>query len=212
MATEHTKTPTRTHRSKNPGRRPMPLLIAWMLLLSNVGSYIAGYYRGTTYAHDPQATIVGTASASIQVRFSPNGRCLEFTEAAIAKAQKSILVQAYGFTSASIVEALIKAHERGVSVQVLVDRSQLKAISTKVHLVAAKGIPVFIDVVPGIAHNKVMIIDDDYVLTGSFNWTDAAEKRNAENLLLVKDSRLNEIYRANWKKRAAKARAYQRPS
>ena len=211
MAKEHTKTPTKS-RAKNAGKRPMPILIAWLLLLSNVGSYIAGSYKRTTDARDPKATIVGIASTSIQVRFSPNGQCTEFTTAAIAKAQKSILVQAYSFTSAPIAEALIKAHERGVAIQVLIDRSQLTARGTKLHLIVAKGIPVFIDVVPGIAHNKVMIIDDAYVLTGSFNWTDAAEKRNAENLLLVKDSRLNEIYRANWKKRAAKARAYQRPS
>ena len=211
MAKEHTKTPTKS-RANNAGKRPMPILIAWLLLLSNVGSYIAGSYKRTTDARDPKATIVGIASTSIQVRFSPNGQCTEFTTAAIAKAQKSILVQAYSFTSAPIAEALIKAHERGVAIQVLIDRSQLTARGTKLHLIVAKGIPVFIDVVPGIAHNKVMIIDDAYVLTGSFNWTDAAEKRNAENLLLVKDSRLNEIYRANWKKRAAKARAYQRPS
>lgn len=69
----------------------------------------------------------------------------------------------------------------------------------------AAGIPTAVDKAIGIAHNKVMIIDDEYVLTGSFNWTTAAEKRNAENLLLIQDPHINQLYRANWQKRASKA-------
>lgn len=203
MATEHTKLPTKTDRSKNPFRRSMAILIAWLL-----GGGV-GYIGGTYFQASP--VTVGTDSTSIQVRFSPGDPCLNFIEAAIAKARDTILVHAYGFTSSTVAEALIKAHERGVSVQILVDRSQLTAKSTKVHRVAEKGILVLIDGVPGIAHNKVMIIDDGYVLTGSFNWTDAAEKRNAENLLLVKDKNLNKIYRKNWNRRASNAQAFQLP-
>ena len=50
-----------------------------------------------------------------------------------------------------------------------------------------------------------MIIDDEYVLTGSFNWTVAAEHRNAENLLLIRDRSTNKTYRDNWEQRAEKA-------
>lgn len=204
MATEHTKTPTRTNPSKNPFRRSIAILIAWLL-------GIVGGYTGATYLQTSPTT-VGTFGTSIQVRFSPGDPCLNFIEEAIAAAQDTILVQAYAFTAPTIANALVAAHERGVAVQILVDRSQLTARSSQLHLVVAKGIPVLIDVVPGIAHNKVMIIDDDYVLTGSFNWTDAAEKRNAENLLLIRDKSLNKIYRKNWSKRASKAQAFQLPT
>jgi len=71
--------------------------------------------------------------------------------------------------------------------------------------VAEQGVFVAVDGVPGIAHNKVMIIDDHYVLTGSFNWTKAAEKSNAENLLLIKDTKINEIYKTAWHQRAEQA-------
>ncbi|MFN7095423.1 MAG: phospholipase D family protein [Burkholderiales bacterium] len=150
-------------------------------------------------------------SKPIQVRFSPGGQCTAFVVQAIQSTQKTILVQAYSFTCPQIVGALIDAKKRGVAVKVLVDRSQLTARSSKVSQVLAAGIPIAIDQVPGIAHNKVMIIDDEYVLTGSFNWTAAAEKRNAENLLLIRDPDIHELYRENWEKRAMGAQLMHNP-
>lgn len=104
-----------------------------------------------------------------------------------------------------IANALINAHQKGIAVHVLVDRSQIKYPYTKVHDMAKRGIPVSVDNTPGIAHNKVMIIDDDYVLTGSFNWTKAAERCNAENLLLIKDPKTNQAYKKAWYERARNA-------
>ncbi len=142
---------------------------------------------------------------SIQVCFSPYGNCSQVIEQTIENAQQSILVQAYQFTSPPIADALVRAYNRGVTVKLLVDRSQYQAPKTQICRLIAVGIPVGIDKVPGIAHNKVMVIDDTYVLTGSFNWTVAAEKRNAENLLLIKDPKVNSLYKEEWKKRAEKA-------
>ena len=144
---------------------------------------------------------------SIQTCFTPGGQCAQFVEEALAKAQDTILVQAYAFTSSMIADALIAAHTSGVIVQILMERSQLTVKKSQIRSVIAKGIPVFIDVVPGIAHNKVMIIDDTYVLTGSFNWTDAAAYRNAENLVLIRDYDTNQAYRINWEERAREAQA-----
>ena len=62
-----------------------------------------------------------------------------------------------------------------------------------------QGIPVRIDVVHAIAHNKIMIIDGENVITGSFNFTKAAEEKNAENLLVIHDKRSAERYIRNWK-------------
>ncbi|MHB9147532.1 MAG: phospholipase D-like domain-containing protein, partial [Candidatus Amoebophilus sp.] len=70
------------------------------------------------------------------------------------------------------------------------------------------GIIIFIDKVPGVAHNKVMVIDDKYVLTGSYNWTHNAEYKNAENLLLIYDKHTNRIYRQNWEQRVQQSTNY----
>lgn len=165
---------------------------------------ICGYGVGV-YNHD--ITHTSAEAARIEVRFSPRGHCTQLVEETIAKAENTILVQAYSFTSLPIADALIAAHQRGVTVSILVDRSQLTSNHTQVHHVMQQGITVAVDRVPGIAHNKVMIIDDVYVLTGSFNWTQAAETRNAENLLLIKDPNINRIYKEEWNRRAVQAEA-----
>lgn len=163
-------------------------------------------YEATSLYHTTQVPLF-SEQAVIQVRFSPKGNCTQFILDTISRAKESILVQAYSFTSISITDALIAAHNRGVEVKILVDRSQRTGRYTQVPRAVQAGIPVSIDIVPGIAHNKVMIIDNQYVLTGSFNWTRAAETRNAENLLLIKDPVTNNIYKTKWQERAANARA-----
>ncbi len=153
---------------------------------------------GTRRATSPE-------NIAIQTCFSPKGKCAQFVIDAVNKAQKSILVQAYYFTSIAIAEALVQAHKDGVNVRMLIDKSQLEYPRTRVYHMAKAGIPVAVDKVAGSAHSKVMIIDNDYVLTGSFNWTQAAEYRNVENLILIKDRTTNKIYRKAWHLRAKKA-------
>ena len=112
---------------------------------------------------------------------------------------------AYSFTSLPIAQALADAFERGVTVKVLIDKSQLKGKYSQLPFLFQKSIPILIDDAVGIAHNKVMILDERYVLTGSFNFSQAAETKNAENLLLIDDPALAQVYKENWDYRAKKA-------
>jgi phosphatidylserine/phosphatidylglycerophosphate/cardiolipin synthase-like enzyme len=59
-----------------------------------------------------------------------------------------------------------------------------------------------------IAHNKIMIIDGETVITGSFNFTKAAEEKNAENLLVIRDKKLAEQYIKNWKEHERHSEVY----
>jgi phosphatidylserine/phosphatidylglycerophosphate/cardiolipin synthase-like enzyme len=136
--------------------------------------------------------------APAQVYFSPKGGGQDAIVQTIGKAKSTILVQAYSFTSAPIAEALKKAHDRGVKVQAILDKSQRGEKYTGATYLKNAGIPVAIDVAHAIAHNKVMVLDDDVVVTGSFNFTKAAEERNAENVLIVEDKGLARLYRENW--------------
>jgi phosphatidylserine/phosphatidylglycerophosphate/cardiolipin synthase-like enzyme len=114
------------------------------------------------------------------------------------KATNTVLVQAYSFTSAPIAKALVDAEKRGVKVQVILDRSQRTEKYSSADFVQHAGIPTYIDAKHAIAHNKIMIIDGKTVLTGSFNFTKAAEENNAENLLVIQDLALATKYTANW--------------
>jgi len=109
---------------------------------------------------------------------------------ALGKAQRTILVQAYSFTSAPIAKSLLDAHTRGVQMQVILDKSQRSEKYSSADFLSNQGVPTFIDANHAIAHNKVMIIDGETVLTGSFNFTKAAQDNNAENLLILRDPAL----------------------
>jgi phosphatidylserine/phosphatidylglycerophosphate/cardiolipin synthase-like enzyme len=63
---------------------------------------------------------------------------------------------------------------------------------------ANSGIPTYIDDKHAIAHNKIMIVDRTTVITGSFNFTKAAEEKNAENLLIITSADMAKLYLENW--------------
>ena len=184
-----------THSSSRPGI--LALLVAFPLWMA------CGQQSGGAPA---QAT--GKGAPTVEVYFSPKGGCTEAVVKALDAAKTTVLVQAYSFTSAPIAKALVDAARRGVKVDVLLDKSQRTEKYSSADFVAHEGIPTRIDAAHAIAHNKVMVIDGTTVLTGSFNFTKAAEEHNAENLLVIQDPALAEKYAANWKVHSEHSEAY----
>jgi phosphatidylserine/phosphatidylglycerophosphate/cardiolipin synthase-like enzyme len=124
-------------------------------------------------------------------------------------ARSTIRVQIYSLTLQEVVSALLRAKRRGVDVRVIVDRGELqhdRSDSFRAGSLASGGVPVLVDTVPGLMHNKIMVIDGETVLTGSFNYTWGAEHWNAENLLVLHDPALAADYLRNWNQRAAQSR------
>lgn len=133
----------------------------------------------------------------------------------VAAAKKTIHVQAYLFTSRPLSRALIEAHGRGVRVRVLADRDMaLKGDNSQIPVLAAAGIPVWLETGYAAAHNKIIVIDaqdmdDCIVATGSFNFTYSAQARNAENLLLLRgNAPLAHAYLNNWQRHREDALSY----
>ncbi len=138
-------------------------------------------------------------ASKLDVCFTPPSGCSEKIVDEINNANNTIYVQAYAFTSKTIAEGLINAHSRGVKVSVILDRSNMsKKGYSKLRELKQAGIDVSLDIVPGIAHNKVMIIDEKKVITGSFNFTEAADKRNSENVIIIEDKEIVKQYIDNW--------------
>ena len=149
--------------------------------------------------------------AHVTVYFSPNGGATDAVVREVNAATTQVLVQAYSFTSAPIAKALVDAHKRGVQILAVLDKSnETEKYSAATFLVHA-GIQTLIDDQHAIAHNKVMVIDSATMLTGSFNFTKAAEEKNAENLLVIKDApELVHAYAANVQAHAAHSHPYTR--
>jgi phospholipase D len=159
-----------------------------------------GKKEPATSSSDP--VLIGTSE--IDLCFTPPSGCSKIIADLISKANESIYVQAYGITSTEIVDELIYAHARGVKVRVLLDKSNLQDRYSKMKLLQEEGIDVSIDKVSGIAHNKVIIIDLQKVITGSFNFTKSADSRNTENVIMVNDKEIAGRYLQNWLSRKQK--------
>jgi len=132
------------------------------------------------------ATPEPPAGPSIRLYFSPNGGGTEAIVSEIGRARTEVLVQAYSFTSTPIAKALMDARKRGVKITVILDKSQKTARYSSADFLRNSGIATYIDGKHAIAHNKIMIIDRECVITGSFNFTKAAEEMNAENILVIR--------------------------
>lgn len=137
------------------------------------------------------------------VCFTPGGDCTERIVAAIRAARQEVLVQAYSFTSPPIARALEEAKRRGARVRIIVDDSQMTQRYTQADEVARAGLEIWVDDPSGIAHNKVMVIDRETVITGSFNFSRSAQERNVENLVVLRDATLAGQYAENWERRRA---------
>ena len=142
--------------------------------------------------------IVLQNNTPVQLYFSPKGGCTEGILKKIAQARSEILLQAYSFTSVPIYQALLQAHERGVKIAIIADKSERAEGLTPATILANAGIPVYLDGKHAIANNRVIIIDQRTVITGSFNFNKASEEMNAENLLILESKELSEAYRKNW--------------
>lgn len=151
---------------------------------------------------------LNVTAAEIEAFFSPKGGCTEAVVESVGKAKSTILVQAYSFTSARIAKALVEAEKRGVKVRVILDKSQRTEKYSGADFLLHEGVPTFIDAKHAIAHNKIMVIDSHTVLTGSFNFTKAAEDNNAENLLVIEDPLLAKKFAVNWEKHLEHSEPY----
>jgi mitochondrial cardiolipin hydrolase len=136
-----------------------------------------------------------SAGMAVQACFSPYGKCSGQIIREITRAEKEILVAVYAFTNDEIAWALVKASQRGVKVQVVVDQEfDATNDGSKKKFLEQQRIPIRrlsgLDKGngAGLMHQKFAVIDRRVVLTGSYNWTVAAENSNDENLLLFRDA------------------------
>jgi phosphatidylserine/phosphatidylglycerophosphate/cardiolipin synthase-like enzyme len=149
-----------------------------------------------------------TLAGELITCFTPGEKCTDLIVKQIDEAKKSIYVQAYGLTSQPIIEAVGNAKGRGLDVKVILDKvNETEKQGNGAKYLKSKNIEVLIDNKVAIAHNKVMVIDNKNIITGSFNFTKSAQDRNAENVLIIlDDSTIAQKYIANWEKRATVSR------
>lgn len=140
-------------------------------------------------------------NVNYHVCFAPYDNCEQKIIAEIRSAKHEILGQAFLFTNFKIAKALNKAALHGRFVEVLFDKQQFANRSKINKFFKNSRLKIKIDYLPTVAHNKVMIIDGETVITGSYNFTYKAQYENAENLLIIHDKNLAKKYKNNFLKR-----------
>ncbi len=136
---------------------------------------------------------------STQTAFSPSPQAIKLVQHTIKDANDNIDVAAYSFASDKVADALIDASERGVLVRVVLDKTHSKHPYKAVIRLYEAGIPIRINYDYAIMHSKYLVVDDKTVETGSFNYTNNAEHKNAENVIVIKNNpTVAKRYLDNW--------------
>lgn len=208
----------------NRTRVRMSVAVSVVVLASAVMSIgVAGCRRSAAPASASQPAVTVSPAASqdnIYLYFSPGGSATDAIVEQIGQARKTLEIQAYQFTSAPIAKALMAAQKRGVQITVILDPTQEGNRGpagdsegprySSAQFLHNQGIPVYIDHKHAIAHNKVMLIDGWTIITGSFNFTKAAQESNAENLLvIINKSDLYAAYDRNFRAHLKHSVAYE---
>ena len=132
--------------------------------------------------------------ANVEVAFTPADDVAGMIVERIGRARQSVRMQAYLFTDRRIANALLAARKRGVEVEIIGDAAQRDSGGLP-HLkaLARAGARVYLNASHAAAHDKIVIIDGDSaaaaVITGSYNFTHAAQAKNAENVVVISGNR-----------------------
>ncbi len=132
----------------------------------------------------------------LQVYFSPQDNIItDKVLGYVNNAKKYIYMPVFVITHKPLEAALLAAKERGVDVRLIVDATNVGAKKSSVRHLRELGIPVKVENYAGKLHSKSIIIDDEYILAGSMNFSRSGESRNDENMLIIKNSRLAVFYK-----------------
>ena len=142
------------------------------------------------------------ALAEPEVYFSPDGGIRDRLLRAINHTKATIDLAIFDFTSGELAGALLAAKERGVLIRIVADARQAQGKHSEIPWLLEKGFKIR----PvrgngrGLMHHKFAIFDGKILVTGSYNWTDSAERFNHENALVLGDSALIRRYQAHFER------------
>lgn len=137
---------------------------------------------------------IEVSTNDIRVCFSPNNGCRDLILRELESADSLIVLAIYSFTSFELARALVEAKGRGVEVRVVTDEGQNQGKYSKTEYLVDSDIPLRYRSGDGCMHHKFAVIDDEITITGSYNWSQSAEVRNDENLLIIDSKDLAKQY------------------
>ena len=181
-----------------------------LLLPGLAAAFLAGVVFSTSgLSPTGLAWLSGTASSptlnsiplnNAQVAFCPSTQCVSLPLSALDTGQQRIDVAMYSFTNDQLGNALLRAKARGVKVRVLLEKQQDSSQYSEHQKISDAAISVKLDSNPQLMHNKFAVIDSEFVITGSMNWTQNGVKENNENVVVIHSPELNTQFEKEFEK------------
>lgn len=126
------------------------------------------------------------AHALTNVCFSPSTCCENNIVELVENSKETIDIAIYAFTNQKIYDSLLQAKDRGIKIRIVADKAQSKGKFSFIPKLQEQGFDIRIKKKVKIEHNKFGVFDKKMIITGSYNWTEAATKMNSENCMLDK--------------------------
>ncbi len=156
--------------------------------------FVLDLFGDASVREDTPNPAVSLNGVQIENYFSPDDETEARIVELINQAQESVYFLTFSFTSNPIGAAVVLAHERGVEVAGVMETTQSDNSGSELELFREAGIDVRLDGIAGDMHHKVIIIDGEVVITGSYNFSRAASETNDENVLIIYSPALAELY------------------
>lgn len=153
----------------------------------------AGRFGNSKQATTPYNRI-STSQATIENYFTPRERPASRIVEVISNARRSVVFMAFSFTSDEIAGAMVDRQQAGIPVRGVFEQRNAGGIGSEFEPLREAGVDVLADGNCYTMHHKVIVVDERFVITGSYNFTSRAERTNDENLLIIEDPVLAAAY------------------
>src|SRR5215216_1248298 len=147
---------------------------------------------------DQQSAIVN--GMPIQIYFSPEDKVMDRIIPIVSSAQSNIRFLAFSFTDYPLAQAMIDRAAAGVDVAGVYEKVGSETDSAEMKTFFCAGVPVRQDGNPKFLHDKLIIVDNHIVITGSFNFSSNATDNNDENVMIVDNAEIANLYMQEFEK------------
>lgn len=149
---------------------------------------------------------VSFSNVMVENYFAPEDKVMDKVVAAVNSAQTSIHFMAFSFTDDTLGQTMLFRHLNKVDVQGIFETRGANSSSSQCPVLQDAGISVYLDGNPATFHHKIIIIDTQTVIFGSFNFSGNANRSNDENLLIVHDPTLAQKFELEYQRRLSEAK------
>jgi phosphatidylserine/phosphatidylglycerophosphate/cardiolipin synthase-like enzyme len=171
------------------------------LFTAEFGEMFVEKFFGTDSPRGPLPAAVETGVGPVQALFAPDNPVARRVIELIHGAKESVHFLAFSFTSSQIADALVERAAAGVEVSGVMETSQAKSNSgAQWNALHQSGVKVYLDANPHNMHDKVILIDGKIVITGSYNFTESAENKNDEDLLILWNAGWAAMYQKDFRR------------